>query len=41
MVRSGYAGDLIFCPGCFNVCRGFIPVLLRGHAQERWGNESS
>ena len=41
IVRGRFVKDLIFFPGFFYVRRVFIPVLLRGHAQERWGNESS
>lgn len=35
MMRGIYAEDLMFFPGCFYVRRVFVPVLLRGHAQER------
>lgn len=38
LVRGVYIDNLIFFPGCFYIPRVFIPVLLKGHAQERWGN---
>lgn len=41
MVKGIYIEDLIFFPVCFYVCRVFVPVLQRCHAQERWENESS